>query len=450
LIVLSCEGHPSLRVSANPSSIVSYSSTVNMSFGERLTKVEARDLLRVGQAAFIADRAFRRSMRTGQWTRRIGVMLPVEEPATWKRLAGRVAALASFVTHDKWEFDFVQERRTRRDHRVRRSRVPDITVNLFSGGLDSLCGAAHSVEHDRQAVFVSHSPPSAGKARAVIADVARGLKAEHHRAEFANFRFTLSQVDAYGNRSLFPERTRRTRPLLFLSMAGSTALELGASTIRMYENGVLAINLPFGKGFHGPRISRHAHPETLRLFEDLLRALVRSSDGPSVVNPFFTKTKGEEALILRGAARLADTTISCENAGQQVARLKHWLRIHGRPHAKVRACGLCFPCLIRRAALHRADIVDRSWHYGFDVRDVIARPRRNRLFPGFERLRNNVNDLETFCRRLQELAPANFVMDYFSELSLLSRDPGSAATTAQQTFELYQRFAAEVLGYLGD
>jgi len=236
--------------------------------------------------------------------------------------------------------------------------------------------------------------------------------------------------------------------VLFLAMAGAVEIELGISTILLNENGVLAVNLPFEPHRSGPEISRHAHPEALWRFTRVLSYLWPHTENPRVINPLAGLTKGEELEVLEGAWGLANATISCIYARQQLARIKHWLRGHSRAWSGVRECGLCSACLVRRAAFHHAGAPDPDDHYVFDARRALRGTERNADAPLYRMLRPEVITLVAFCKMLRSLSPREFTVQYMEQLSLLAGSPELATQTAQ-TYNLYQRFAVQALKFLG-
>lgn len=437
-----------------------YHSRMTGPLGSPLSNPLARDLLRIGEAIFVADRAFRRGLRFGARSRRIRVEVEVEELDAWMPLQQMLGALASFVSHDEWTIDPIEAPRSRTsrpaDIRSNAHHRDPTCISLLSDGLDSLCGAARALRTGEAPVFVSHVPPGAVRARRQIASLAAAIECDADQASFWSCQFRLHDRDRNGRRSLFPERSRRTRPVLFLSMAGAVALELSIPTVLINENGVLAVNLPFGPTFFASSISRHAHPETLRLYSALLAAVWPHSGAPRVVNPFIGDTKGEQLRELRGAWSLADQTVSCENARQQLARLRRWLRDHRRPFTAVRECGLCNPCLIRRAALHFAGAQDRRRRYVFDAPSTLQGRERNDDAPLFDSsnpdrvaLCRNVEIMRTFCVDMRRMTRAEFTRTYVVELGLLG--PAQDVTsTVRRTHAIYGRFANQMLDFLHD
>jgi len=449
IIQVYCDGKGPLRIKPKNHRDGNYSSKLHSSFGTgKLKSVIARDLLRVGQAAFLADRAFRRGDKLGQQTRQLTVSLPVEEPKRWIGIQDYVANVADFVSQDRWRFEFTQLRK--QPHRESWFELPrqEASIHLFSSGLDSLCGAAAAFRRGETPIFVTHSPPGVERVMGRIRALQEIIGFTKVNPLFVNFNFRASDRDAQGRRNMFPERSRRTRPMLFLTMAGAVALELSVPRIYLNENGVLAINLPYQSNLHGPRISRHAHPETLRRFEDLLRALWPFESRPSVRNPFSDLTKAEEIRYLGKARRLAEETITCEYAGQQMAILINWLKKNNRAHTKARECGLCMPCLVRRSALEIAGVVESKGHYVFDARRAFKNPNVYRSAPLFRVVQHNPETLYKFSKRITKMKPSEFAVSFIYELSLLPQSMVNVTETTRSAYQLYRRFARQLSRYL--
>src|SRR5438105_3677790 len=142
MIRIYCEGQGWRTLAEGPRGEGDFTSDVWSSVGRQLTKPVARDMLRIGEAAFLADRAFLRGGRLGQQTRVMTVVVPVEDRDRWQSVAVDIARLAQFVSQDRWSFEFTA---IKRKPRVRSDGVNletvrfPTSVNLFSDGLDSLC-----------------------------------------------------------------------------------------------------------------------------------------------------------------------------------------------------------------------------------------------------------------------------------------------------------------------
>lgn len=450
MIELHCEGQRSLKIRPGNRKPGNYESHVYFSAGDQdFSNPVARDLLRVGQAAFLADRAFRRGSFLGQRTRRLAVVLPVEEPDRWAGVSRLVGQLAEFASQDQWHFEFKQLKNRRRFQPGHsRSFSDDASINLFSSGLDSLCGAAAALRRRESPILVSHSPPGIEHVRRKIKALAEALRVKKLQPQFVNIRFRVSDRDSAGRRNMFPERTRRTRPMLFLSMAGAVALEFQVPRIHINENGVLAINLPFGANLHGLNVTRHAHPETLRRFESLLRAVWPFNSQPSVRNPFSQLTKAEEIKHLHQAKDLAEATITCEYAGQQMAMLINWLKRTGGRYRVARECGLCMPCLVRRSAMESAGLFETRGHYVFDARRALKKPKAYQRAPLYRVVRENIKTLNDFSNRIAQMKRSEFALAYLSDLSLVPASPHETPEATRAAYRLYQRFAQEFLEFV--
>jgi 7-cyano-7-deazaguanine synthase in queuosine biosynthesis len=372
-------------------------------------------------------------------------LVPVEEPKRWKGLTEILNGFVGFVSHDRWQFEFERLPVTTKRKRVDRRLPANACVSLFSGGLDSLCGAASALTRGESPILVTHAPPGPQRAAGTIQTLSRQLGVSDAEVRYVGFQFQASDRTKGGTRSQFPERSRRTRPALFLSLAGAVALECGVPRIYLNENGVLAINLPFQPHLIGSLVSRHAHPETMRRFELLLAGLWDGSDAPEVTNPFANMTKGEQIKILGPARDLALNTISCEYAGQQVATLIAWLRNQGKPYRDVRECGLCFPCLVRKAAMKFAGVPEKDSHYAFDVRRSLGKSDPYRDYPLYEFLERNPTDLRGFCEMIRALTPSEYVVRFAAQLALVEKN---SAISQREIFQLYQRFVQQASAML--
>ena len=435
-----CAGKGWLTMATDGSADALYHLGVSSDLAPEFSLLEARDLLRVGQAAFLADRAFRRGRRLGQRTRDLRVVVPVEDPKLWGSLAERINGLAGFVSQDRWQFEFVRQSAARMRKRANPGVGANACVSLFSGGLDSLCGAAAALRRGDAPIFVTHVPPGGERVAATVAKLREALGPKTPEAGFVGFQFQASDRTREGERSRYPERTRRTRPMLYLCLARAVALECRVSRIYLNENGVLAINLPFQPHLNGALVSRHAHPETLRRFESLLREVWDGRESPAVTNPFASHTKGEQLAILGPALPLAQKTISCEYAGQQVKRVRGWLKDRRRSYEDVVECGLCYPCLVRRAAMRFGGAPESAGHYAFDVGRSLGSPTGYRDYPLYTFVEPNARDLRDFCERMRRLSPSEFVVRYAAQLALAVESGGGGS---KAVYELYRRFAAE-------
>lgn len=405
----------------------------------RLSSQLARDLFRIGQALTIADRAVRRFNRDP--FREIRVVVSLEGPDAWEPLRVDLQRLAAFTTHDRWTLRFDRLPAATRAAPEARQAHSWTVVNLFSDGLDSLCGAAKAIADGENPLFVSHVPPSADRSASLLRRLSERMGTPTARDATVGIRFTVGGP--------MPERSRRTRPIFFLSLAGAIAVDTGVPVIRLNENGVLAANLPLRVDYTAHLPTRHAHPGVLSRFEDILRSVWPHDVPPRIENPFLNETKGEEAAALRVAPHLVTETVTCEYARQQVATIKGWMTQRGIPGAsEVKECGLCPPCLIRRAALHRADLPDPDERYAFDAAAVFRGDGEYGQWPLYSTVDPAVSDLSRFCQSLLDGSAADFMIKYLPFLAQIYA-PQDVVEGAKQLYGVYVRFCREMTSFLG-
>ncbi|WP_235431979.1 7-cyano-7-deazaguanine synthase [Nocardiopsis sp. RV163] len=319
--------------------------TIPKLVGSRLDENSlAADLWWIAASCMAVDRNLRRparhKWRSGQeWSRTIGVSIPVQNPEWWTAHASRVADLLEWLTADTWKLDFL-----RGDTLGFRSEDLGIDASelageaaLFSGGLDSVSGMIDDLRSsgDRlTAVSVSTN----SRMRSLQQRIFHGLRRPLPRL-CAQLSFTL-QVHMDN-----PEDTVRTRGFVFLAAGVVSAIALKRDSLRLYENGPGALNLALSRGQVGAQTARAVHPKTLlymeRLAEDITGAPFR------VENRCFRLTKAE--MVQRVPAgdeydRVLEATISCDTG------FAH----HGSDGSTHPHCGGCTSCLLRRQALAAA------------------------------------------------------------------------------------------------
>ena len=69
------------------------------------------------------------------------------------------------------------------------------------------------------------------------------------------------------------ESSQRSRGLLFLAAGIATAWALRQDQLRVFENGIGAINLPYLRSQFGSQATRAMHPRTLLLAQNLAAAI---------------------------------------------------------------------------------------------------------------------------------------------------------------------------------
>jgi hypothetical protein len=294
----------------------------------------------------------------------------------------------------------------------------------------------------------------------LVQDVFRAFGRQLPAGACVDYRLELREASRSGSRSMFQEASRRTRPIFYLAIASATAIAHEVSTVQMIENGALALSLPHRADAHGPSIARQAHTFLLAGFQTLLRELVPGVAW-AVTNPFLNQTKGEACLRLGPAAGFAKRSESCEYLGRQRAMILSWKQKHPK-YAKVLGdgpqCGLCVPCIVRRAALRRAGIPDSDSAYFMSGPKVLAQIRKRGTAldffednppPLMNMLVPNVLYMERHCRWLASADISEFAIQYLPELRANRQLPGGPYMDVGACHELARRYAREILASLG-
>lgn len=423
-----------------------FSSVFRSTFGDGLSHPLASDLADVGQAAFLADRFFRRSRRLGERTRLLEVRVPVSNVDVWSNVGEFLNSVVGFASQDRWRFHFTNGQR-----KVSPRPCPALenaSVNLFSDGLDSLCGAAAALHRGETLVAVSHNPPGFEAVQALLAKLRTGLHRTGQEVHCANFAFRVDSRTRAGKRSMFPERSRLTRPFLYLSMAGSVAMELGVARICLNENSLLALNLPLSKGHTGTDITRHAHPEMLRRFRELMAQLMPQIDWV-VENPLAGVSKGEAMRQLGGAIEMAKDTVTCPASRQQMAACIGRLRKSGlRLDPPPRECGICVPCIVRRSAFAVRMLPEKRSHYVFQTSNQLRQARFREVRSLFAGVANDTEDLREFADGLKRTSARDFFLEYLPEIALAADPSQDIAAETRRIFDFCKRSAREILTYL--
>lgn len=308
----------------------------------------ALDLVRLGVGVFLVDRT---APRKRGWMRELALDLPVSAPDLWATRAKGIAGLLDYMTGDRWELRFRRDRSARVRHTGERQRAE--LVSLFSGGLDSFAGAVRAVVEGNDVVLVGHHDTRTvrgiqGRALGQV-EVITGEAPAFVAVEIARSRRQMFSGE------LFPkEATSRTRSFLFVALGIAVAHSAGAETLWVPENGWVSVNPPLAPERRGALSTRTTHPGLL----DELAAAVRDVGlGVSIVNPWEGMTKGEVVGWLCRHAGASDAVIEHAMAQTHSCARSNANYVGNSPLAH---CGVCFACLIRRAAIRAAGLRDRT------------------------------------------------------------------------------------------
>jgi hypothetical protein len=312
------------------------------------------DVLEIAAYVYAADCATQRGGAwadddtTEPWKRDMRFVVPVRDLAFWDRtdVKSLLTQTLRFLSDDTFGFEFRQDTRVN----VRQAYLEFgeneewpfhgiDRVLLFSGGLDSLAGAAATAAAGSKLVLVSHRPVSTQSSRLQrLFELVRttwGVPMIHVPV-------WINKDEKFGK-----EPTQRTRSFLYATLGAIVAASVKADGVRFFENGVVSLNLPVADEVIGARASRTTHPHALHLFGRLF-GLVLGRDF-AVDNPYLFKTKKEvvEVLAASQGCPLIGYTCSCAHQGI----FQSGTRWH---------CGTCSQCIDRRIAVVAAGLAEHE------------------------------------------------------------------------------------------
>jgi 7-cyano-7-deazaguanine synthase in queuosine biosynthesis len=315
------------------------------------------DAIDLAVAVHCADRLALRGNKKRGWGRTLRLNMAVRCPSFWQSADVRNALFEclQFITQDHWEISFAQKETEYRisetqEHLFGPSSNQPTEVCLYSGGLDSFAGLTRRISetptHRFLCLSVTPNQRQRQRQREQLASLHRvfGSKITH-----LPVRYCLRDAEQHQQ-----EPTRRTRGFLFVLIGGVTALMAGQHILRIYENGIGAINLPLDGSQIGIDNSRSVHPISLQMLSRFLSLL--GGHEFIVKNECAYLTKAEmcsHPAVKRASSEIAKT-FSCD--GFPVRR------------RKFAQCGFCTSCILRRQALEAAALaaVDAD-DYGCDL-----------------------------------------------------------------------------------
>ena len=329
-------------------------------YGVSLSAI-AEDLLIIALSVYALDKRFLRIDSTDAWTREFNVKIPVCEIDKWQSIKSKVDAMLCFLSGDVWDVEFVATEQRIIDGS---DRALDIQrdydcVSLFSGGLDSFCGAIKLLEANKKVLFVGNEEYPKLKVRQE--ELINILRKNYNQSDFAIKTFT-SQVQSYkyeDKTSFSTENTTRTRSMLFLAAAIAFSTLMAKPDIPVYipENGFIGLNLPITPSRMGTCSTRTTHPKFLRMLNDILESVGFKT---TVINPFKYCAKSD---VVRGV----ESTIAFKQGAVLTISCSHPTNGRYRKGGTYpNNCGYCYPCLIRKSSLLHLDLTE-DYDYNMNV-----------------------------------------------------------------------------------
>lgn len=253
------------------------------------------DLLVVAAHVHAADtRISRAEQSQDSWTREIRLVVPVSAPALWTRAVPTLMKALNFLTGDRWTIGF--RARPSRFAAIAKEAPPTLitppfdAVCLFSGGLDSLIGAINLLQTGSTPLLVSHF--GEGATSDAQGKLFAALKKHYDKSSFDRLRLGMTFVDGLIE-GVESENSTRGRSFLFFALGVFAGTGLGkAFTLRVPENGLIALNVPLDPLRLGSNSTRTTHPYYMARWNELL---VELGIKGRIENPYWDKTKGEMA-----------------------------------------------------------------------------------------------------------------------------------------------------------
>ena len=308
------------------------------------------DLFIIGLSVFALDKRVCRKEFPDGWTRYIEVSIPVLEIDKWLSVADKWNALLSFLTGDRWSILFRKTEALYSKHKNKNRKRIDVSkcdcVSLFSGGLDSYCGAIKLLEDEKSPLLIGHNEYP--KLRYIQEKFCRDFSECYQEQSPVFIGFTAGSrvpVALNGDELKQTENTSRGRSLLFLCAAISVAGILGENTlVYIPENGFIGLNVALTNSRKGSCSTRTTHPYFIKGFADIIKMVGIKNQ---ICNFFAFNTKREIVQMVsetEAFKRGYEDTISCSHPC--VARYKKT----GSREYPIN-CGYCYPCLIRKGSL---------------------------------------------------------------------------------------------------
>lgn len=312
------------------------------------------DLLVISLSIFAIDKKMPRYKADDAWTRELNVSIPVLEFEKWNSVRDKWNNTLSYLTGDNWNISFrntdIVYTKSPKKYRKFNEKPQCDVVCLFSGGLDSFCGAITLLEQGYSPCLVGHNEYP--KLRYKQQEFARMFKEEYTENNPVFYSFSantrnpinINKDEIYGK-----ENTSRGRSLLFLSVALCFASILGENTpVFIPENGFIGLNIPLTNNRKGSCSTRTTHPFFINSLREILNAVGINNQ----INNIFAYESKRDIIN-----RVKDTrafingymdTISCSHPCQP-----RWNKHGSREYPK--NCGYCYPCIIRKSSLLDVD-----------------------------------------------------------------------------------------------
>ena len=317
------------------------------------------DLVILAMSVFAIDKKVPRKDFDDNWTRQIELYLPVIEIEKWNNVKIELEDMLSFLSGDKWEINFRKSKEKYRGNKVNKKyklieKDNFDCVSLFSGGLDSFCGALKLLNEKQRTCFVGFKEYKmlGGRQNEIFKNINDAFPDINKELLLFNTNPSIPLNKDGEKKRIGGEITSRSRSFLFLAGALAVASIIGEVPVYIPENGFIGINVPLTDSRIGSCSTRTTHPYFINKFNSILNNLGIKS---KIINPYSLKSKGEiveEVSNIEVFEKTAYKTISCSHP------------CHSR-YDKLQTpmnCGYCYPCLIRKASMNKINYLKDEYN----------------------------------------------------------------------------------------
>ena len=293
------------------------------------------DLLMLAAAIECADR---RLIRPWHWCREFHITLPVSDLDIWRqpKIQEHLDDVLGQLTGDTWHFDFHEGDAShyieRQEQFPLQNRDRLKHVIAYSDGLDSCCVSGLYEPRETARIRI------AGKRERID----RGMN------PFDLIRFTATPAST-------PESSAMSRGFKFAAITAVVSQLAKVSTVIVPESGQGALG-PAIILLNGVYPDYRNHPLFFRKMEKFIEELLQHPVRYKQPQLWLTKAQTIKAYLDRNTARGTHET-AIKNIGR--SRSCWQRRKNVQVGGKIRQCGLCAACLLRRFSLH-ANRVDES------------------------------------------------------------------------------------------
>ena len=378
--------------------------------GPRGISRRAADLVDIAASIFQIERQLKGRQRTNP-VARFELTIRVREAAVWKgRATGSLVEILNGLGNPTWSVRVEPGLQSQLPKHEKSKDRKIEQVALFSGGLDSACGALTLRKQEAITQLTSYYTGQ------------KSLQAELAQ----EFGFSPPvQWSLHWEKAAGRGHSYFYRSFLFLALGAAVADSWGARRIFQFENGVLASAVPPAPSF---AMTHHAHPRLHASCAQLFGLLFGGQW--SVCNPFLPYTKRECVKKAAGGSKRDD--VQALLLRTQTCWFFRANRMPGAKKQPNRACGVCIPCLLRRTAMPDDDY----------VYDLTKDSNRNSRVKGAA--------FRSYYGFLSRTLSCRDEREFYRVLPAAGRDV--VATGAMQLadiYNLFRRFATEFMNTYG-